>query len=57
MLIYYITFKYVVKIAMLWMIVVFIYSKNENICKKSVLSIINIINIFFINKKLMNNDE
>lgn len=56
MLIYYITFKYVVKIAMLWMIVVFIYSKNENICKKSVLSIINIINIF-INKKLMNNDE
>lgn len=25
--------------------------------KKSVLSIINIINIFFINKKLMNNDE
>lgn len=57
MLIYYITFKYVVKIAMLWMIVVFIYSKNENICKKSVLSIINIINIFFINKKLMNNNE
>lgn len=57
MLIYYTTFKYVVKVTMLWMIVVFIYSKNENICKKSMLSIINIINIFFINKKLMNNDE